>query len=200
MNRYFLVIIFISFSFSMHAQKQGKKKFTKQQKRTLKNSRGFGGRNTGSLLQSNLLDVQGGMGEDSYFISLGFTKNLNKKLLGLQVLYEQGNYFDIDYSGYYFVATGGYQVFNLGNRVHLSVHGGGVISNDEFSAEQMVITDRLASYNQLHYSGIGIVDVDLGLSNRVFLVANYKQMYMINMPQGQRGRWLAGMGIRFSIN
>ena len=142
----FLALLFLAFN--GNAQLRHKKKFTKQQKRTLKSTKGFnGGGFNPSVLKTNYLDIQGGVGEESYFLGASYTKNLTNKLLKGQIFYERGQYYEVDYSGIYFSFMGGYQMVNINEKFHLAAYLGGTVVKDEYASP---LLQELGALNEIN--------------------------------------------------
>ena len=200
MKLYLIFLVLLLIVFDGNAQLRHKKKFTKQQKRTLKSSKGFnGGGFNPSVLKTNYLDLQGGIGKESYFLGASYTKNLTNKLLKGQIFYERGQYYEVDYSGIYFSFMGGYQMLNINEKCHLAAYLGGTVVKDKFDSSLLQELGTLGDINKVNYGGVTSIEADVGLSKGIFLFVNFHQFYMISSPEKQRGRWLSGGGLRFLL-
>lgn len=200
MKLYFIFLTLLLLVFNGHAQIRHKKKFTKQQRRTLKSTKGFGGGGFNpSVLKTNFFDLQGGIGKESYYVGASYTKSITGKLIKGQILYESGKYYEVDYAGLYLSVMGGYQLVNLNEKLHLSAYLGGTIVNDDYDLPFLRETGILEEISRVNYGGVGAVEVDVGITKGIFLFANFQQYYIISSPENQRGRWLSGGGIRFLL-
>ena len=151
-----------------------------------------------SSLKMNSFDVLGGLGEKSYIIGLGYTRDMENKLVRVQVSYEKGKYFEVDYKGVYFSFMGGYKLKNKSEKFQLSALMGAITVNDRFSFNNnKEISDKLERYNGMNYGITGMIDVSYKVSNVVSFFGMFQQMNIATMQKNQRGRWNTGLGIRF---
>ena len=151
-----------------------------------------------SSLKMNAFDVLGGLGEKSYIIGLGYTRDMENKLVKVQVSYEKGKYFEVEYKGVYFSLMGGYRLKNKSEKFQLSALMGVIAVNDSFSFNSnREISEKLERYNGINYGITGMIDVSYKVSNVISFFGMFQQMNVATMPKNQRGRWNTGLGIRF---
>lgn len=198
MYKHLILVSFLLLSIGVNAQKQGNRYKRKRQANQKKIMKYKGPKLNTSSLKMNAFDVLGGLGEKSYIIGLGYTRDMENKLVKVQVSYEKGKYFEVEYKGVYFSLMGGYRLKNKSEKFQLSALMGVIAVNDSFSFNSnREISEKLERYNGINYGITGMIDVSYKVSNVISFFGMFQQMNVATMPKNQRGRWNTGLGIRF---